>query len=158
MDNPEIFGEITQAASAINGGLTALSNLIGTGKGRAELAEAMNQLITLRQLVLDLQSEHSALRDTMREREAEIQRIKAFRKEAKDEYELYSPDRFASVYRLKTAAEDSGHANWLCALCFERDQKSPLQPLANLLDRFLPVTWRCGACDSAFQLPSHLHP
>lgn len=158
MDYLEILGEITGAAGAVNDSLKALSKVVGSGKGRTELAEATNQLITLRQFVLDLQDEHSAMRDSMRELEAEIQRMKAFRTEEKDKYQLRSPDGSAFVYRLKELEVGGGGAHWLCATCFQQDRKSILQPRDKPRQLFEAVTWGCDVCKSTFQVTGNDSP
>ena len=158
MDYFEILEEITGAASAANDSLRALSKVIGSGKGRAQLAEATNQLITLRQFVLDLQGEHSAMRDSMRELEAEIKRMNAFRTEEKNKYELRSPDGSAFVYRLRNLEEGSGGTHWLCATCFQQDRKSILQPRNKPRRLFEAVTWGCDVCKSTFQVTGHDSP
>ena len=158
MDYLEILGEITGAASAANDSLKSLSELIGSGKGRAQLAEATNQLITLRQFVLDLQDEHSAMRDRMRELEVEIQRMKAFRTEEKDKYQLRSPDGSAFVYRLRELEVGSGSDHWLCATCFQQDRKSILQPRDKPKQLFEAVTWGCDVCKSTFQVTGYDSP
>ena len=152
MDYLEILGEITGTVSAANESLKALSEVIGSGKGRAELAEDTNQLITLRQYVLDLQGEHSAMRDSIRELETEIQRMKAFRTEEKNKYQLRRPDGSAFVYMLRIPEVGSGGAHWLCATCFQQDRKSILQPRDKPRQLFQAVTWGCDVCKSTFQV------
>jgi hypothetical protein len=121
---------------AIAQGLNALkatTDIIKAMAGLRDAAQILEKTVELNQKILtvqtalaDAQAEQTTLIQTIRHLEEEVARLKTWEAE-KQRYELkeVAPRTFA--YVLKPNAGDPEPAHWICASCYQKNQKSILQ-------------------------------
>lgn len=140
---------------AIAQGLNALkatTDIIKAIVGLRDAAQILEKTVELNQKILtvqgaltDAQTEQTALIQTIREREEEIARLKAWETE-KQRYELkdVAMGSGSFTYMIKRDAQEGDPLHCLCAYCYERGQKRIMQ--------FIPRTagarriWSCPDC------------
>ena len=120
---------IAQGLNAIK----ATTDIIKSIAGLRDAAQILEKTVELNQKILtvqtalaDAQAEQTTLIQTIRNLEEEVARFKAWEAE-KQRYELkeVAPRTFA--YVLKPNASDPEPLHWICASCYQKNQKFILQ-------------------------------
>jgi hypothetical protein len=140
---------------AIAQGLNALkatTDIIKAMVGLRDAAQILEKTVDLNQKILaaqtalaDAQMEQTALIQTIRDREEEIARLKAWETE-KQRYELkdVAMGSGSFAYIIKPTAQGGEPLHCLCAYCYENGKKRVMQTTGRLLHgRRL---WSCPDC------------
>jgi hypothetical protein len=124
--------------------MTAIAQALGALKAMKDIAEAtiglrdtaafrerqiefQGKIIDAQNALAALQEERTTLIETIRQHEEEIARMKAWDAE-KQRYELKAIAAGGSlVYSLKEEAKGTEPPHWICAACYQNDQKFILQ-------------------------------
>ena len=110
---------------------------------REKLLTLNEEILEMREMVLALKSENVDLKDRL---------LKAdnFERE-KERYQLHKLETGSLVYVLREPFQDAEPPHYLCANCFERGEKSYLQPAKQ---DFHADTYACQACGATVKVPN----
>ena len=123
-----------------------LSNAIELSQAdvREQLLALNEEILEMREMVLALKSENVDLKDRL---------LKAdnFERE-KERYQLHKLETGSLVYILREPFRESEPPHYLCATCFERGEKSYLQPAKQ---DFRVDTYTCQTCGATVLVPNN---
>jgi hypothetical protein len=112
---------------------------------RERQIEFQQRIIDAQAAVFEMQQEQSALTQTIRDREEEIARLKAWDAE-KQKYELKDVGHGAFVYARKADAEPAEPPHWLCTNCYTHGKKSIVLRTDHSGGSRNNVLWTCPEC------------
>lgn len=117
-------------ASEFVAGLGLFKTAFDIAKGLKDINDATvrnGAIIELQEMILAAREQQSATLERISDLEKELARFENWETE-KQRYELANVGRGAMAYRLKPAMADGQPLHCACANCFERREKSFLQP------------------------------
>lgn len=151
MELLERFNRVMKSAS------TTL-DLIAAGELREQFAVLRKELVDLRDESIDLQEAVIALKArniSLQEQLFETQRLLGDRERFETEKGRYVASRLSTgsvVYALKDEERRDGEpVLYLCAHCFERNEKAYLQPVKR---EFHKDTYACNVCGANILIPN----
>lgn len=125
------------------------------GKSDAgQMADVYAHLIAAHKVALTAQTDQQQMQATVAELEAELERIRAFRSEAKSQYQPTTLDAMRGSCFVYAYKGEPPH--WLCAHCFDRDTKSVLQFQGH--DRSGEAVMECPGCHGKLTVMFGAHP
>ena len=131
----------------IFGGISAFSGLVGMARGMKDMNDSVvrnEAVFALTEKLLDAQQEYTALAQKVGELEAKLAAYETWERE-KQRYVLKEHgERRATAYALKEGVEPPEPTHSICPDCYQKRQKSVLQPVDHYVMR--AESLRCHAC------------
>lgn len=121
-----------------------------------KVVELNGVILSAQSSALEANAAQFNLLDRVRELEEEIARMKTWDTE-KQKYELKQIQAGAFAYVLKPTASGGEPAHWLCAACYQQNNKSILQAQGRTSDRSFQL-YGCPTCKATLRVHYNLHP
>jgi hypothetical protein len=135
------------AAKALTDIAKTMFGLRDSAKLLEATVEFNQQLLSIQKALLEAQAEQTTLIQTIRDREEEIARLKAWETE-KERYELkdVAMSSGAFAYMIKPESQGTEPLHCLCANCYEQGKKRIMQFTPRLAAG--RRVWSCPACQN----------
>jgi hypothetical protein len=154
MDLASIAGTI-ESLRTIGNVAKSLTDIRDGAVLKEKVLELQSAILAAQGSAITAQSEHLQMLQTVRELEARIRELEGWEQE-KLRYELKElENKRGFVYELKTEAVPSEPAHKLCVNCFNRGEKSILQPEIKMVGRAHTLT--CHNCGAAIYTSGMYH-
>jgi hypothetical protein len=147
---------ITGIAASLNGMKVMAEGLLATRDINAmgsKVAELNSKIIEAQNLIFRIQADRAADIDKIKELEDEVARLNDWNTE-KQRYEMRQIASGAFVYSLKPAMANGEPLHSLCATCYIRGKKSPLQSNGGSAVEIL----KCNECGAELRIRHNRGP
>ena len=144
-------------AGEVFAGLSAFKTLLDLAKGLKDIDDAVRRnaaVMELQEKILEAQSAQSTLVERNSELEKEVADLKAWGAE-KQNYELKGIEGRSFVYVKKPTVQSSEPAHWLCATCYQHNQKSFMQFFAEERREHI---YKCPQCEAILRVNWNITP